>query len=105
MRQASSDAVYFLTSAIAHVLFKEAELGQAPDALFYPSVVFRGGVNFAITPQAAATRVSLVLGKVKIVRITEVLGYGLYRYDVLATLASCEEEHLAWMPARGIASA
>lgn len=96
MRHASTDAVYFLTSALADILLAETETSPAPDALFYPSVVFRGGVNFAITPEAYATRVSLLAEETKIVRISEVLGYGLYRYETLATLESGDEQGLVW---------
>jgi hypothetical protein len=98
MRYAETDAVYFLTSAVADILFAEAESNgwAAPDALFYPSVVFRSGVNFAITAGAFASKVSLITEETKIVRITEVLGYGLYRYDTLARLASCEPGGLTW---------
>jgi hypothetical protein len=96
MRHASTDAVYFLTSALADILFSETADWSPPDALFYPSVVFRGGVNFAIAPQAYASRVSLLPEETKIVRITEVLGYGLYRYETIARLESCEQDGLKW---------
>ena len=96
MRHASTDAVYFLTSALADILFTETPSWSPPEALFYPSVVFRGGVNFAISPQAYASRVSLVAEQTKIVRITEVLGYGLYRYETVARLESCEQDVLQW---------
>jgi len=97
MRYAETDAVYFLTSTVADILFAEAKghVGSAPDALFYPSVVFRSGVNFAIAPHAYAEKVSLVTEETKIVRITEVLGYGLYRYDTLALLETGEGQ-LSW---------
>lgn len=96
MREASTDAVYFLTSALADILLSPEESSPPPEALFYPSVVFRGGVNFAITPQAYEKRVNLLAHDTKIVRITEVLGYGLYRYEVLASLESCDKERLSW---------
>ena len=96
MRPASTDAVYFLTSALADILLLESEAGPAPDALFYPSVVFRGGVNFAITPEACETRVNLIPEETKIVRISEVLGYGLYRYETIARLESCDDKGLVW---------
>jgi hypothetical protein len=97
MRYAQTDAVYFLTSTAADILFADIEgnAWPAPDALFYPSVVFRSGVNFAIAPHAYASKVSLIAEETKIVRITEVLGYGLYRYDTLALLES-REEQLSW---------
>jgi hypothetical protein len=88
--------VYFLTSALADILFSASPSWAPPEALFYPSVVFRGGVNFAIAPQAYASRVSLMAEKTKIVRITDVLGYGLYRYETLARLESCEQDALEW---------
>lgn len=103
MRHASTDAVYFLTSALADILLSDAETEPAPEALFYPSVVFRGGVNFAITPEACATRVNLIPEATKIVRITEVLGYGMYRYDTLAQLEICEPERLVWKETGGSA--
>lgn len=103
MRHASTDAVYFLTSALADILLSDADTVPAPEALFYPSVVFRGGVNFAITPDACATRVNLIPDQTKIVRITEVLGYGMYRYDTLAWLETCEPERLVWKESTGVA--
>jgi hypothetical protein len=97
MRYAETDAVYFLTSAAAGILFNEAQRNAAtPDALFYPSVVFRSGVNFAITPEAYASKVKLVVEETKMVRITEVLGYGLYRYEVLANLESVDQDGILW---------
>ncbi len=101
MRYAETDAVYFLTSTVADILFNESDRDgwSAPDALFYPSVVFRSGVNFAIAPQSYARKVTLLAEEAKIVRIADVLGYGLYRYETLATLASCEQDTLDWKAA------
>lgn len=96
MRHAATDAVYFLTSALADILLEESDANPPPEALFYPSVVFRGGVNFSIRPEAYASRVNLIAEETKVVRITEVLGYGMYRYETIAWLESCDEEGLAW---------
>lgn len=87
-----------ITSAFSDVLLSGDLEPKIPiDAIVYPSVAFRGGINFAILPFAFASKMKLVEGETKIIKITEAVGYGIYDYQVMATLKSYNSEGiLTW---------
>jgi hypothetical protein len=58
------------------------------DIIFYPSVAFRGGLNFAVLPGAWKSKTKLVSEETRIIEITDVLGYGIYKYKQVGILNS-----------------
>lgn len=75
----ATDTTYYkFTAALAKILFEHQSWTDKPDAIFYPSVAFRGGYNFAITPDAEKSKLNLMPEQTRIVTIKEVLGYGIY---------------------------
>lgn len=75
---ASSTTHYKLTAALSKILFEHPQWEERPDALFYPSVAFRGGYNFAIKPDVEKVKLRLMPQETRIVVVKEVLGYGIY---------------------------
>lgn len=93
-----SSAHYMITSALSDVLLN-GDLGpRTPiDALVYPSVVFRGGMNFAASPAVHKTKMKLVEAETRIVQINHVLGYGIFDCRTLAKLKAIDSsERLVW---------
>jgi hypothetical protein len=68
---------YRLTSAIADVLFNW-KCQHEIDALVYPSVAFREGLNFAITPRAFKEKLKLLKNETHVRKINDVCGFGIY---------------------------
>ncbi|HBH79782.1 MAG TPA: hypothetical protein DDY39_08145 [Nitrospira sp.] len=98
IRPATTQVDYKVTSAFADVLLYSDWSLQSPiDAIVYPSVAFREGLNFAIRPQAYRAKLKLVEAKTKIIEISDVLGYGIFEYQTLATLKSVNPDgYLNW---------
>lgn len=84
---------YKITSAFSDVLLNgDLKPHSQIDAIIYPSVRFREGENFAILPEVHRTRMSLDKNDTKIIKITDVLGYGIFGHRQLATLKSISAE-------------
>jgi hypothetical protein len=83
----NSPAQYRLTSALSNVLY-EANWETPIDAIFYPSVAFRAGCNFAIRPQAALTKLTLLEEETKILKVRDAIGYGIFQTETEAVLKS-----------------
>ena len=89
---------YKITSAIADVLFNcDLKLQGKIDGIVYPSVAFREGTNFAVRSEVFKSKMEPVPAETRIVEITDVFGYGIYAWQVLATLKSVNpDESLSW---------
>lgn len=87
---------YKITSAIADVLFNcDLKLGKI-DGIVYPSVAFREGTNFAVR-EVFKSKMEPVPAETKIVEITDVFGYGIFVWKVLASLKSVNPDgSLGW---------
>ena len=98
IKQATTQTDYKITSALADVLLNGDLKPQKPiDALVYPSVAFREGMNFAILPEPYKSKMKLVEAETKIIEITDVLGYGIFVYQLLASLNSVSTDgRLKW---------
>lgn len=98
IKQATTQTDYKVTSAISDVLLNGDLKPLTPiDALVYPSVAFREGMNFAILPESHKAKMKLVEAETKIIKITAVLGYGIFDYRLLASLKSVSSEgRLKW---------
>ena len=90
--------IYKITSALSDVLLNGDLKPQKPiDALVYPSVAFREGMNFAILPEPYKSKMKLVQAETKIIEITNVLGYGIFVCQLLASLKSVSSDgRLKW---------
>lgn len=88
IKHASTKSDYKITSSISELLLNDSTLKTPIDAILYPSVAFRDGSNFAIRPEFVKKYMKLVETETKVVRICDVLGYGIFKYDVLSTLKS-----------------
>ena len=98
IKPATTDTDYKITSAFSDVLLNgDLNPSRQIDAIVYPSVAFREGVNFAILPEAYKSKMKLVEAETRIIKITDVIGYGIFEYRTLATLKSVSSEgHLDW---------
>jgi hypothetical protein len=98
IKQATTQTDYKITSALSDVLLNGDLNPCTPiDALIYPSVAFREGMNFAVLPESYKSKMKLVEEETKIIRITDVLGYGIFDYRSLASLKSVSTEgRLEW---------
>lgn len=65
---------YKITSAMADMIFSNKD--HAHDALAYPSVAHRGGMNFAILADRFADKMTIT--KCEVLEITGYLGFGMY---------------------------
>ena len=66
------------------------------DGIVYPSVAFREGTNFAVR-EVFKSKMEPVPAKTKIVEITDVFGYGIFVWKVLASLKSVNPDgSLGW---------
>ena len=90
IQRAMTNTDYYITSSFSDLLFNELE--KPIDALVYPSVAFRGGINFAVTPDAYNSKMVLNEKKTRIVRIDNNLGYGIYEYSIIDKLKSVVDE-------------
>ncbi len=88
-KPAVSNTDYFITSALSNVLFDNLD---PLDALIYPSVVFPKGLNFAISVQAYESKMKLI--RANIVKINDILGYGIYDYKQVDILKSSDDDNL-----------
>lgn len=89
IKRATLPTDYKITSALSEVLLNGTLNPSHPiDAIIYPSVEFRHGVNFAVRPDANpyTSKLKLVEAETKIIEITDVVGYGIFGYRQLATL-------------------
>jgi RES domain-containing protein len=99
IERARSQADYRVTSAFCDILRKEYGSGARLDAIMYPSVAFRTGFNVAIIPEAEKGKLQLLPGETKLIRVTDVLGYGMYQCETLFTLSRVREDgSLDWKP-------
>jgi hypothetical protein len=98
IKQATTQTDYKITSALSDVLLNGDLKPQKPiDALVYPSVAFREGMNFAILPEPYKSKMKLVEAETKIIEITDVLGYGIFVFQLLASLKSVSSDgRLKW---------
>lgn len=98
IKQATTQTDYKITSALSDVLLNGDLKPQKPiDAIVYPSVVFREGINFAILPEPYKSKMKLVEAETKIIEITHVLGYGIFEYRMVASLKSVSSDgRLKW---------
>ena len=98
IKPATSHTDYKITCAFSDVLLSgELKPSQPIDAIIYPSVAFRHGLNFAIRPEAYPSKLTLVEAETKIIEITDVVGYGIFDYRKLATLKPVSsQEILHW---------
>lgn len=96
IKPAMTQTDYKITSAIADVLFNcDLKLGKI-DGIVYPSVAFREGTNFAIR-EVFKSKMEPVPAETKIVEITDVFGYGIFVWKVLASLKSVNPDgSLGW---------
>jgi hypothetical protein len=87
IKPATTDTDYKITSAFSDVLLNgDLNPSKQIDAIIYPSVAFREGMNFAILPEAYKSKMELVEAETKIIEITGVFGYGIYSWKQLKTL-------------------
>jgi hypothetical protein len=102
IKRATSHGAYNVTSAFSTALLKSRPRGSAPvDAIIYPSVAFREGMNFAALPEMHKAKMSLVKDQTKIIKITDVLGYGIFDWKPIDTLKSVDTDgRLNWESAR-----
>ena len=93
---------YKVTAALSSVLLNDTNAQNTVDAIFYPSVAFRAGYNLAIRPQSVHAKMELVKSETRIVRISDVLGYGIFELETLANLHSVDPGgNLEWTPVQG----
>lgn len=84
LRPSKGTADYKISSIFSDVLLKDDLKPSKPiDAIMYPSVEFRHGLNIAVRSDSYESQVKLV--KAKVVEIKEALGFGLFRYRKLAS--------------------
>jgi len=98
IKPATTPTDYKVTSAFSDVLLNGDLNPRTPiDAIVYPSVAFREGMNFAVLPESYKSKMKLVEAETKIIEITAVLGYGIFSYVQRAALKSVSPEgHLNW---------
>jgi hypothetical protein len=92
---AKSQDDYKLTSAYSDVMLKnEIGLSNPIDALIYPSVQSRHGLNFAVRADYYQEHATQVIEETRVVLIERDFGYGLYGYKDIAVLSEVNEEKL-----------
>ena len=98
IKPAMTETDYKITSAIADVLlYTDLKNVGRVDGIVYPSVAFREGINFAVRNEVFKSKMVPVIAKTKIVEITDVFGYGIFAWRVLATLKSVNPDgRLGW---------
>lgn len=96
--RATSQTDCKITSALSDVLLN-GDLNPliSIDAIVYPSVAFREGMNFAILPEPYKLKMKLVEANTEIIEITDVLGYGIFDYRTVTSLKSVSSDgRLMW---------
>jgi hypothetical protein len=98
LMRASTESDYRLTATFSEILF--GLLFNTPvDAIFYPSVAFRAGYNFAISREAEKRKLRLVERETRLVKVNQALGYGIFdTKDVALLRAVSGEGQLDWEP-------
>ncbi len=97
IKPATTQTDYKITSSFADILLNDLPKSEKIDAIMYPSVAFREGVNFAVRTEAYKSKLKLVNADSKIIEITDVVGYGIFGWKLLATLNSINSEgRLDW---------
>lgn len=98
IRPATTQVDYKVTSALSDVLLNGDLNPSIPiDAIAYPSVAFRDGLNFAIRTEAVRSKMKLDPTQTRIVEITDVVGYGIFTWKELAILKSINSDGiLCW---------
>ncbi len=91
---ARCQADYKITSAFSDIIFNEFGINHEIDAIVYPSVAFRGGVNFAVRPESERKKMKLI--DAQVVEITEALGYGIFGFKKMGKLKSIANGQLEW---------
>lgn len=86
LRPAKTETDYKLTSAFCDVLLNDLPKSRPIDAIAYPSVAFRAGLNFAIPWESWRSKIRLE--RAEIIEITETVGYGIFSWRQLAACAS-----------------
>ena len=86
LRPAEIETDYKLTSAFCDVLLNDLPKSRPIDAIVYPSVAFRAGLNFAVPWESWQSNMKLV--DARIIEITEVVGYGIFDWRQIAKLRS-----------------
>lgn len=95
IKPATTNTDYKITSAFSDVLLSgDLNPSKQIDAIVYPSVAFREGMNFAILPKAYESKTKLVEVETKIIKITDVIGYGIFESQLLHKLISVSSEGL-----------
>lgn len=94
IKPAVNDTDYKITSAFSDIIFNEFGINHEIDAIVYPSVAFRGGVNFAVRPESERKKMKLI--NAQVVEITEALGYGIFGRKELGKLKSIANGQLEW---------
>lgn len=93
IKPATTQTDYKITSALSDVLLNGDLNPCAPiDAIVYPSVAFREGLNLAILPEPFRSKMKLVEAETKIIKIIDVLGYGIFNFQPVALLKSVSSE-------------
>lgn len=67
---------------------------QSADAIAYPSVAHRGGLNFAIKPDSFDGKMQW--DEFIVIEIKNYLGFGLYAYDQVATANGIQSGRINW---------
>ncbi len=100
LRPAKTETDYKLTSAFCDVLLNDLPKSRPINAIAYPSVAFRGGLNFAIPWESWRSKIRLE--RAEIIEITDAVGYGIFNWRQLATCASPGPDGaLNWRKSRG----
>ncbi len=94
IKPATTSSDYNITSAFSDIILNDSDYSDKVDGLIYPSVVFRGGLNFAIKPNSLTNKMELIGADV--IEITDVIGYGIFVYKQQGKLKSNNNGLLEW---------
>lgn len=90
-RPCSSQSDYRTVSALAGVLLEtSADYSGKFEALYYPSIAFRGGHNIALSYECYSTKVEAY--EAKILHVVNHFGHGVYRSRVVASSNNLDKE-------------
>lgn len=95
IKPATTNTDYKITSAFSDIILNELEPNHKVDAIVYPSVAFRGGLNFAIQPESLKLKMKLI--DAVVIEITDVIGYGIFGRQQLGKLKSVTDGCLDWI--------
>jgi hypothetical protein len=97
IKPASTVSDYKITAALSELVLNHPGLSEPVDAIFYPSVAFRAGYNLAVQANAVTGKMKLLVAETKIVKVREVLGYGIFETDELSNLKEINKDaQLIW---------